>query len=264
MFLHRLYKIAVFQFNIIFYRIYFVELLRIYFVVFSQEGFFAGNGPDIVQWRLENGGLSCDEHGAAIRLHTHRGAIASMDVYLAIYARLLRIAHDDIGHRAIFETQNSHGCIFHFDIRVIDILPHTIQFFKLAAHIPLQQVKLVRGLVYQYAATLFFPTAAPGIARIILFIAPAIHHYHAQHRRADLAAIDRFFYTAAAGIKSALAHHTQFQSAAEGHIGHGITIFECNSQWFFYQYVSAIVHGLHGGGLVRGMRRAYNGYVYPL
>src|SRR5688500_12217511 len=107
MLLHRLYKITVLQFDIIFDRIYFIELLRIYFVVFSQEGFFAGNGPDIVQWRFENGGLSGDEHSAAIRLHTHRGAIASVDMYLAIYARLLCIAHDDIGHRAILESQDS-------------------------------------------------------------------------------------------------------------------------------------------------------------
>jgi len=72
---------------------------------------------------------------------------------------------------------------------MVERVPAAHDFIDLA-HVPQQQVELVRRLVDQHAAALSCPGSPPGIGAVVGHVAPAQHVDGAQDRMTELAGVD--------------------------------------------------------------------------
>jgi hypothetical protein len=145
--------------------------------------------------------------------------------------------------------------IFHFDVRMIQVRPIAEHFIDLA-EIPDQQIELMRRLVHEHAAAFVLPTAAPRIAQVIRFVAPAEHRDDAQHGFADLALIDRAADTLAGRIKTALANGAENGFMRTRRREHGVAIRQGRRERFLDDGVDAGLGGSDRGRGVLGVRRA--------
>lgn len=118
----------------------------VFFLPGWQQAFFAWDGPDIVDRRVNLRGNAGYKGRAPFRLGAHGGSIGAVNVNLAIKPGLLRIADQDLPDGAALELDDCHGGVFNLDKGMVEIIPIT-KDLRNGAYQPLEDIALVDGLV---------------------------------------------------------------------------------------------------------------------
>src|SRR4051812_6575818 len=104
-----------------------------------EQVLFAGNGPEVVDGRLFDGGDAGDEHRAAVGLDADGRAPFAVDSDLAVERRALRVADDDVAERSALKADDGHGRVFDLYVRMVQVGPVAEEFFDWTHH-PLKNV----------------------------------------------------------------------------------------------------------------------------
>lgn len=216
---------------------------------------FTGNGPQIEHRGLRDLAHAGNEHAAAVGLHADGCAVGAVDMDLAVESGILGVADDDRAERAALEAHDGNRGVLHLQLRMVQRGVVAVELFDIA-HVPQEEVNLVRGLVDQHAAAFALPGAAPGIGVIVVHVAPAVHGDGAENGLADLAFVDGGADALARQIEPALADSAAKDARLMDGLDHGVAILQTRRDRLFHQNVHAAAGSFDGNGAMLRMRGA--------
>src|SRR5579863_1144309 len=108
---------------------------------------------------------------------------------------------------------------------MIEVVPESKELID-RAHIPLEQIKLVRRLIDQHASPFGFPRATPRITSIVGLLAPAIHCDCSQDGMPQFPLVDGLFDSQRWSVEASLAHRADFHSTPFRSVKDGITVLQ--------------------------------------